>query len=246
MRALILDDEFTAADYLEVLIKRHCAQIKTTHATTSIDDSIKLIKSGEVDILFTDIEMDQMTGLELVLSFEKDEMPPVIFTTAYNQYAIEALRANAIDYLLKPIDPEELKNAVDSISKRNKEGQNNLEQLFRQLGTSSIQRLTIPEGQEYHIIQVSDIIRAEGSGNYTTFYLVGGRKIVASRGLKHYETLLPEEPEFIRPHQSHLINVSHIVQYSKADGGSLLLKEGHNVPVSGRMKENVQKALGLS
>jgi two-component system LytT family response regulator len=170
----------------------------------------------------------------------------VIFTTATDKYAIKAIKYSALDYLLKPIDGEELKAAVDKLAEK-KTGANtmeNLTQLLQNLkqGNDSYQKITLPTSTSYEIVFIKDIIRCEADGSYTTFHLTNKRKLMASASLKHYEDLLPAN-EFMRIHHHHLININHVVRYLKVDGGYAVMSDGSQIEISRRKKDDFLEKL---
>lgn len=238
MKVLIIDDEPRQLNYLEKKIQKHCPEVKEIEKLTSPVDGLKHIKNKAFDLLFLDVEMPEMTGFEFIEIVGVDKVPPVIFTTAYSKYAVEAFKVNAIDYLLKPVDPEELKNAVKKVSstKRNQSG---IEALLSNQPETLENRIVLTEGQTYLFVRPEEIIYVQGSGSYSTFYLSENRKVTTSKRLNYYWQRLSEKI-FIRPHQSFLVNQSAISGYDKANGGELILNSNLRVPVSRRMKEEIK------
>lgn len=246
MKALIVDDEYMSGEYLRGLIREKCPEIKAIQCETAASDAIGKLQEGAFDLLFLDIEMPEMSGFELIEIVGAQKLPPIIFTTAYGEYALNAIKVSAVDYLLKPIDPEELLTAVgkvrqlplaDNVSK--------LGELMSMVGKEGSSRLAIANGSDYFLIDPHEIIHIEGSGSYSTFYMDGGRKIVSSRPLNYYYQRL-SDMGFLRTHQSHVVNLRWIDRYSKSNGGIIFLKNNQNLPVSARLKKEVQKELGLS
>lgn len=242
MKALIVDDEFMPAEHLKLLVKRHCPEIEESTIMTSSVDALKYLSKSDIDILFLDIEMPYLSGIDLVEVLPKNKIPYLVFTTAHKSYAIKAFELNAIHYLLKPIDPEQLKEVISRI----KGGDKNLNTQLHTLDTQEkkLNVVNLPSGQDYEIVMVSDIVRLQGSGSYTTFYLQNEREIVVSKRLAYYQKKL-SPTNFIRTHQSHLVNMNFIKRYSRSDGGYVTLKNEKTVPVSKSMKEQVKRFLGV-
>ncbi|MGD1847509.1 MAG: LytR/AlgR family response regulator transcription factor [Salibacteraceae bacterium] len=244
MHALIVDDEYHAAALLEELIHRHCPEITSIEI---LDDSIEALKSlskSKPDLLFLDIEMPGLSGFDLVEALPESHLPPVIFITAYQKYASQAFEYAALHYLLKPVAPEKLVAAVHRV--RQVHAQQSYQELTEGLQRFSTQSATIslPEGLDYHIIHLTDILRVEGSGSYARFFLRNGREIMVSKRLKVYADRLCQQG-FIRSHQSHVVNRKCIRKYSRADGGFLLLEDGSSVPVSPKMRAELKDTLQL-
>ena len=244
MHAVIVDDEFMLAEYLEELIRKHCPEISSINTFTDSIEALKFLSGKTPDVLFLDIEMPGLSGFDLLESIPDSHLPPVIFTTAFNKYATQAFEVSAIHYLLKPIDPQKLKDAVGRLS--NLERDKFPERLLEALSTFKKvpETISLPEGLDYHIVNVSDILRVEGSGSYSTFHLLEGKEIVVSKRLKVYADRL-ELQGFIRTHQSHLVNEKYIEKYSRADGGYVELGNGITVPVSPKMKSELKDRLKL-
>jgi len=242
MKALIVDDEFMPAEHLKLLVKRHCPEIEESTIMTSSVDALKYLSKSDIDILFLDIEMPYLSGIDLVEVLPKNKIPYLVFTTAHKSYAIKAFELNAIHYLLKPIDPEQLKEVISRIKGADK----NLNTQLHTLDTpeKKLNVVNLPSGQDYEIVMVSDIVRLQGSGSYTTFYLQNEREIVVSKRLAYYQKKL-SPTNFIRTHQSHLVNMNFIKRYSRSDGGYVTLKNENTVPVSKSMKEQVKRFLGV-
>ena len=203
------------------------------------------MNSLKPELIFLDVMMPDGSGFDVLeklgaLKFE------VIFTTATDKFAVKAIKYSALDYLLKPIDPEELKNAVGKVVARNKKVSNedNLRSLLENVKQNENQyaKITLPTGNAYEVVLVKDIIRCEANDNYTNVYLASGKKYLVSGTLKHYEELLPEK-DFIRVHHSHLINMNHMLRFLKEDGGYAIMSDGSKVEVSRRKKDEFLKKL---
>ncbi|UTW63116.1 response regulator transcription factor [bacterium SCSIO 12741] len=244
MIALIVDDEPKAAEYLEILLEQHCPKLQVEAVMHEPLGVLKILNSTQIDILFLDIEMPVLSGFELLELVSRDRLPQVIFTTAHLNYALQAYDYSPIHFLLKPIDPEKLKLAVDrAFQMDQKEKYKEVNELFRQLGRTN-GSITLPDGNDYHVVPLDDIQRIEGSGSYSTFYLTDGSTKVVSKRIKVFVDEL-EQAGFFRPHQSHLVNLNYVRKFSRSDGGYLTLENGDHVPVSHGMRNAVKERLGM-
>lgn len=244
IRTIIVEDEQKSREMLSAIIQKNCPELEVIGLAEDVEEGVDIIKSLRPDLVFLDVSMPKGSGFDLLeklagYSFE------LIFATASDQYALRAIKYSACDYLLKPIDIDELKLAVDKVMKRQK-GPNmaNLQFLVEHLkrADENFQRITLPTGNAYEIVNVKDIVRCEADGSYTTFFLTDKRKLLISAGLKHYEELLPES-DFIRVHHHHLINIRHVVRLLKEDGGYAIMSDGSKIEISRRKKESFMERL---
>ncbi|MBK7817244.1 MAG: response regulator transcription factor [Sphingobacteriaceae bacterium] len=214
-------------------------------SATNVIEGVELIKSLKPDLVFLDITMPDGSGFDL-LEQVSDHKFELIFATASNSHAVRAFKYSACDYLLKPIDIEELRNAVLRVVKRKSEtpDMGNLNFLIQQLkkADDNFQKITLPTGNAYEIINLKDIIRCEADGSYTYFYLTDKRKLMVSASLKHYEELLPEQ-DFIRVHHHNLINMNHVIRFLKEDGGYAVMTDGSKIEISRRKKDQFMERL---
>ncbi|MFK7787035.1 MAG: LytR/AlgR family response regulator transcription factor [Crocinitomicaceae bacterium] len=245
MRILLVDDQKKQLDFLEIRLLKSRLNEAEIVKTQSPVEAMKLLKRETFDLLFLDVEMPEMTGFELIEILGIDNLPPIIFTTAYAKYAVNAFRVNAVDFLLKPIDPEELDNALEKIQEKSLESRSkSITNLLDDPQISSTERLIVAQGQTYLLLAYDEIIRIQGSGSYSDFYLMDGRKITASKRLNFFWKRI-EEKGFIRTHQSHIVNEKHILGYSKKDGGGFFLKNDMSVPISPQLKDDLKRRLGI-
>ncbi len=247
LRAAIIDDETNARQALANLLHLVCPDVTICGEAKNVSSGIELIQAERPDLVFLDIQMPGKTGFDLLAAFEKAEFG-VIFTTAYQEYAIRAFRFSAIDYLLKPIDPDELQQAVGRYQARlaavnpqqlqilQEHIENPVKAGLNQRLPNAGQRIALPTAEGIHFVQMADIVQCESLGSYTKFHLVGSKPIVVSRLLKEYEEIL-DKYQFFRVHQSHIINLEHIKRYVKGDGGQVWLSDNSEVEVSRRRKE---------
>lgn len=245
IKTLIIEDEQKSRDVLMKIIEKTCPELKVVGNAGNVTEGIEMIKSLKPDLVFLDITMPDGSGFDL-LEQVGDQKFDLIFATASNSHAIRAFKYSACDYLLKPIDIDELRNAVLRVVKRKSEAPDmgNLNFLIQQLKRSddNFQKITLPTGNAYEIINLKDIIRCEADGSYTYFYLTDKRKLMVSASLKHYEELLPEQ-DFIRVHHHNLINMNHVIRFLKEDGGYAVMTDGSKIEISRRKKDQFMDRL---
>lgn len=228
--ALILDDEAPARRCLQELLARHCDPITTIFLAEDIATATRLLHENKIDILFLDVNLGEETGFNL-LENTISKSQAVIFVTAYEEFSLKAIKAQAIDYLLKPIDIDELIVAVNKAKTFLKT--TTPQQAIASPPHNARNQVIVHHGQGFELFNFSQILFAEAEGSYTSFYLEGARKVIASRQLGSYESLLAN-PSFFRSHKSYIINLSHLKGYSSKNGYAALLAEGYEVPVSRR------------
>lgn len=232
MKAVIIDDEKRTRELIAKLIESFDLGIETFPIGESVTTGLKAIDSIHPDIVFLDIQMPDGTGFDLLKMIPQKNFE-VIFITAHEEFAIKAIKFSALDYILKPIDPEELKKsvekAIESIDQKREESQ--FEALQLNIQPSQKRRLVLKTQESVHVVDLDKIIRCEADRNYTSFYLVDQKKILVSKTLKDYETLLTGH-NFLRVQQSHLVNLDYVDRYDKAHGGSVIMKDGSEVPLS--------------
>ncbi len=245
MKAIIIDDEQDCCDVLETLLNRYCPEVTVSAICTSAEDGLELLKNNSVDLVFLDVKMPHMTGFELLEKLQPFHFS-VVFTTSYDQYAIKAIRYSALDYLLKPVDKEELQAAVLKAKERlTPMVAQQLEILAQKINgpTQMINRIALPTMEGLHIIPADTIISCSSSSNYTNLSLKDGRKITVSRTLKEIEEML-EGHSFFRVHHSYLVNLNEVRKYLRGEGGQLVMSDESFVDVSRSKKEPLLKELG--
>lgn len=238
-KAIIVEDEPRSRELLRSLVAANCPGVEVLAMAGNVDEATALIKQHEPDLLFLDIELQTGTGFDVLARIEGME-PAVIFTTAYDHYAIKAIKFSAAAYLLKPIDIEELKEAVSKVLSAGEGVQQQiitvLKQNMQQLNNSQQPTLTLSLANEYEFLLLSEIIRIEAAGAYSQFFLKDGRNIIVSKNLKEYELLLSGH-NFMRVHNSHIINLNEIKRMLKTDGGYAVMSDGSNIIISPKRKE---------
>ncbi|MGD1894332.1 MAG: LytR/AlgR family response regulator transcription factor [Cyclobacteriaceae bacterium] len=239
LRAVIVEDELHSREALKNLVAEYCPEVVIQGAAASVDEGVELINSLQPDLLFLDIALNIGTGFDLLEKIQERTFD-VIFTTAYEHYALRAIKFSAIDYLLKPVDVEELIAAVRKVVEKQRARSYNrqidtlLQNLQHRNQLNHTITLSTAEGMIF--VPVHEIIRLEAMGSYTQFHLTDNRKVLVSKHLKEYEQLL-SEANFYRVHQSHLVNLNEVARYIKADGGHLVLKDQTKISISSRRKE---------
>jgi len=240
IKAIIVDDEPYCCETLATLLERYCPEVKVADICYSGAAALVAIQEQPPQILFLDIEMPQMNGFEML-----EKIPHVnfelIFTTSYDQYAIKAIRFSALDYLLKPIDREELQIAVQKARQRLKHPlPQQLEILLQKLNhpTTPLQKIALPTMEGLQLISVHSIISCISSSNYSILHLKDNQKLTVSRTLKEVEEML-EEYAFLRVHHSYLVNLNEINKYIRGEGGYLVMSDGSSIDVSRSKKEKL-------
>ena len=240
MKAIIIDDENKARRLIQTLIQENCSEIDTIYEAEDLESGVQLIRINQPDIVFLDIEMPKYSGLQILDFFENETVDfQIIFVTAYNEYAIQAFKLAATDYLLKPIDKNELLEAVNKakINIENKEVTHKIEDLkkvFQQMALNKI-ALEIPKG----IIFTShdDILYFEADGMYTNVYLKGKEPQLICKPLKHFAQQLETKSIFYKPHRSYLINLKYLKELSKKDGFYLIMENNKSIPLAKEKKD---------
>ncbi|MES2455841.1 MAG: LytTR family DNA-binding domain-containing protein [Bacteroidota bacterium] len=239
LNAIIVDDEEFARSSLYFLLQENCEQINVCGIAKSVAEARMLLLQNNVDLIFLDIAMPGENGFELIPSIQAAKAH-VIFTTAYDQYALKAIKANALDYLLKPIDIDELKEAVNKTSRYielNKSMETRADSLQNLSSNMSdrteIRKISLPNGQGYSLISIDDIVHIAADSNYSVFYLANNDKITVSKVLKEYEEILPDN-QFVRIHKSSIVNLNYLKEYNYRNGYEVLLKNGEKIAVSRR------------
>lgn len=239
LNAIIVDDEEFARSSLYFLLQENCENVHIAGIAKSVNEARNLLNQHAIDLIFLDIAMPSENGFELIPQAQQANAT-VIFTTAYDQYALKAIKANALDYLLKPIDIDELKEAVNKAAKYIKlnKAENNRNESLKNLANdlndrSSIKKITLPSGQGYRLVDIDDIIHIEADSNYSVFHLANLEKIAVSKVLKDYEEILPEN-RFVRIHKSSIVNLKFVKEYHNKSGLQVVLYNGETITVSRR------------
>lgn len=235
LRAVLVDDEVAARNSLARLLLIFCPTVEIVGEASGITDGFKLINQKMPDLVFLDIEMEEGSGFDLLALFSETPFR-IIFVTAHDGYAVKAFRANALDYLLKPVDPELLVLAVRKQSQFSLDNSYQLKVANLVKSRHLIDKIVLPCSDGLIFQSVSEVVHIEADDNYTHFFLTTGKHFLISKTLKDVETLLPADG-FCRVHKSHLVNISHIERFVNRDGGYLILSNNKQVPVSKRKKQ---------
>jgi len=243
IKAVIVDDKPASIELLKWLIGQHCPEITQVDSATSVAEALPLLESVQPDIVFLDIQMPKQSGFDLLSQIGRWNFE-VIFTTAYNEYAIQAIRFSALDYLLKPVDANELVKAIDrfKVKRIYAPAGEELYRNFLQNISAKEKKLALPGVTEITYVPLDDIIRLQAESNYTRFFFIDKSEFLSAKTLKEYEELLPQE-RFIRVHRSHIVNKSFINQYNR-EGMLLVLKDGTSLEVSRRKKAQLMRFMG--
>lgn len=246
LRSIIIDDEPQNAAILKSDLNTNCPSVEVVNICHSAKEGIIAIKKEKPDLVFLDIEMPWMNGFEMLEMLDKITFN-IIFTTAHDQFAAKAFRISAVDYLLKPIDPADLKEAVKKAQQRIEQQQDNanIENLLRNIKQpSSQQKIALPYREGFEFIEVIHIIYCQAEGAYTKVFLDNGKFILVSRTLGDIEELLPDDL-FQRIHHSCVVNLNYVTHFVRADGGYIKLRTGEELAVSKSKKDAVMERLGL-
>lgn len=244
LTAIIIDDEPKGRLALRQKLKDYCPDVTVTGEAGDGEEGLRLIEQLRPGIVFLDIEMPRMSGFDMLLRVHQQNFH-LIFSTAYDHYAIKAIRFAAFDYLLKPVDIEELRTVIQRIraSEQNDNTAMRIEVLAHNL-KHTLNKIAIPTMDGLLFFNIGDIIHIEAQSNYTVFSFVNRPKLTVSKTLKEFEDLLPADL-FFRPHHSHIINLQFIKRYIKGDGGQIEMNNGDYVDVSRRKKEEFLKLIGF-
>ncbi len=236
MKIVLIDDEHAIREGVKTILNHYFTDLEIREAS-GVAEGLSLLSSFLPDLLLLDVEMGDGTGFDLL-----NQLPavayPVVFVTAHDDYAVRAFKFSAMDYLLKPVDPEELKDTVEKAQQYKSPHQDQLNAFLHNWKEKQLERIVLSDHANINIVELQEIIRCQSVNNYTHFYLTEGREIVITKTLKHYDELLSDQG-FFRVHQSHIINLQYLSKYTKRDGGEVVMKDSSTIPVSSRKKEGL-------
>jgi two-component system LytT family response regulator len=244
MRAIIVDDEMLSGQTLVKMLERYCHDVSIMGTYTKPAEALEAIRYERPEVVFLDIEMPGMNGFDLLEAIGEINFD-VVFTTAYDEYALRAFKVSAMDYLLKPIDEEDLVTAVDKLRQRREHriSQQHMELLLTNLNSeNNFPKLAIPSLEGLEFVNVEDILHCDADRNYTTIHTVHGEQFVFSKTLKEIEKLLPPQ-HFFRTHQSHLVNLRHVKKYLRGSGGEIVMDNGTHIRVAKAKKEALMERI---
>ncbi|HMI06458.1 MAG TPA: LytTR family DNA-binding domain-containing protein [Flavobacterium sp.] len=244
--ALLIDDDKHLRKGMKSLLERYASEIVIIGEAESVKTGIVALEKNKPQVVFLDIHLSDGTGFDILEEISKTNgkiNTHIVFITAHEQYALKAFKFSALDFLLKPVDPEELQKTITKI-KEALEKNNSFEHIDLLLENirkkvDNFKRIALSTSDGIHLFEISDIIRCESQDNYTKFYIKNHKPLLISKTLKEYEELLTEHG-FERIHQSHLINLSYLKSYIKNDGGYVIMADNTNIPISQRKKERLQ------
>jgi two-component system LytT family response regulator len=248
IQALLVDDEQNSRETLKGKLELFCPEVEVIGEAGSVAEAQEALQKHKPQLLFLDIELGGESGFDLLeaLSAQTTESPSVVFITAHDEFAIRAIKFSALDYLLKPIDPEELVKAVRKAEEEKgmPAKASSFDVLVENIrkAAGSPKKVVVPTSDGMHVIKISEIVRLESSSNYTTFYLANHKPLLASKTLKEFDSLL-NGYSFNRIHKSHLVNMNYVKRYVQTDGGYLILEDDSHVPVANRKKEHLLNIL---
>jgi len=237
-KAVIVDDEPDAVQFIASIIEEYCPNIELCGKAHSAVEGTKVILENNPDIVFLDVEMPHGNGFDLLSNFPTKTFD-VIFITAFNHYAINAIKFSAVDYILKPINIKEFLHAIEKVDEKRSRSEYrdaNYAALFENLTSKHPSKLAIPTSDGMEYLKTADIIRVEADRSYSWFYMVNGVKYLVSRNLKEYQELL-NDSNFFRSHNSHLINLEHVKKYVRHEGGYIIMTDDSSVPLSRGKKD---------
>jgi two-component system, LytTR family, response regulator len=249
IRTIIIDDEPSAVNVLALLLKKRCKDdVEVVATSTSPFEGKKLIEQHQPDLVFLDIEMPGMTGVDLLRSFNNPSFR-VVFVTAFDAYAVEAFRLSAVDYLLKPVEGDDIVKSVNKIKNDIVRNQNllstqlqNLEKILLHNTSPAETKIGIGMADKIVFVSITDILYCEASGSYTNVFLKDGTKMVASKSLGDFETQLSQN-KFFRIHHSHLINLNRVKEFQRHDGGYVIMENHKQLEVSQRKRKDFLEAI---
>ena len=237
LRVLIVEDEVHSREALKSLLLEFCEGVEIVGLAADVDSAVSSIKEKTPDLIFLDVELQTGTGFD-VLDQVGDVNFDIVFTTAFEQYAVKAIKLSSIDYLLKPIDIEELQRAVEKAKEKQDEDiqKRKLEALMSNLGSSGKKKICLATSEGIEFINIQDIMYCEANGSYTNFHLTNGTTILVSKNLKEYETILSDQ-NFMRVHNSFLINLGEVKKFVKSEGGYILMKNNAQISISQKKRD---------
>jgi len=245
IRAIIIDDEADARDIIRNNLKEYCEGVDLVGEADGVNSGLQVIKQLKPDLIFLDIEMGDGTGFDLLNQLDSVK-PQIIFTTAYDEFAIKAFKYSTVDYLLKPIDIDELIDATKKVgipvSSTNTMLEEKMNLLLQSVEKKSFDRISLATINGFQMVDTANIVFCKANGNYSNFYLKSGEKIMVTKIIKEFEQLLSPDI-FLRIHQSHIVNLKCVGRYIKGEGGMVVMSDGTELNVSRRKKKELIRRL---
>jgi len=247
IRSIIIEDEQHSQKTLANFLGKYCTQVELVAIAATVKSAVEEINKHKPDLIFLDIDLPDGTGFEMLTQLPQP-WPRIIFVTAYNQYAVKAFQISAIDYILKPVDPELLIKAIEKVQQyaESPESQSKkIAALTENTLTGKLNKMALPTQQGIQLVKIDEIVRFEADGNYTTIFLMNKSKHLVSKKIKEFEGML-ENTYFFRIHQSHIVNLQLIDRYIKGEGGTVILEDGTQLEVARRRKDDFLKRITQS
>lgn len=243
MQAILIDDQESQRKNLKDLLTLHCPDINILGEADSVQSGIALIQNTHPQLVFMDIDLGDGTGFDILESIG-DPHFSLVFVTGHNEFAIKAFKYSALDYILKPVNPTDLGQALERARKMTTSDDSGLriQNLLESRGSKKQEKIILSDADSIYLVEVSEILRCQAESNYTRFFLTEKREILVSKTLKEYEQLFEGQP-FFRVHQSHLVNLTHFSRLDKKEGGTIVMKDGSFVPVAVRRKDELLSLL---
>ncbi len=243
IKAILIDDEMHCLKTLDLLLKEYCPDVQVMDKCSDAKTGLQAIEKWKPDLVFLDIEMPYMNGFEMLEQFSQINFA-VIFTTGYDQYAIKAIHYSALDYLLKPVNPSELKNAIEKIQEqRHLPLAEQFQMLLKKINGINIgfNKIAVPTAEGFELIPADQVLYLEANNNYTHFFLKNKHKIIACRTLKEMEEQIQDFNFFVRVHNSYMVNLNEVIKYVRGEGGYLVMSDNSSVNVSRNRKDSLLK-----
>lgn len=239
IKTVIIDDEVDAVDFISSIIKEYCPSLEVTGKAFNVNEGVQEILDKKPELVLLDVEMPNGTGFDVLARFPEKSFE-VIFITAFNHYAIKAIKYSAVDYILKPINITEFIEAVNKVVQKlpsdKGAGNDSFKVLIENLKTAKPSRLAIPTSDGMEYLNPREIVRIEADRSYSWFFLTGNRKILVSKNLREFQELLGDR-DFFRSHNSHLINLKYVKKFIRKEGGYIEMADGSMIPVSRNKKD---------
>lgn len=243
LTAILVDDEAKARELLRNMLAAHCPQVEVLAEEENVKDAVQAIHQHQPEIVFLDIEMPRISGLELPSFFKPEDLTfNIIFVTAYSEYAVQAFRLSACDYLLKPVDTSDLRAAVEKATARQNQLSSTFQTLRVNMDTAASKRLALPHSTGMDFVELNEVVQFEADGSYTHVHMMNGDRFTVSQRLRVYEELLEKNLDFFRIHRAHLINMTLVKSYSRAES-LMIMKNGSSLPISRERKQDVEEVL---
>lgn len=244
--SIIVDDAAQARRLLKLMLAEHAPQVVLKGEASNAVEALQLVKQHQPDVVFLDIEMPGKSGLQVVEELHKACLPcDIVFTTAYNKYAIQAFRLSAVDYLLKPIDEKQLVEAVEKVQAKKRVASSNrhLEQLVENLKTETPDTISIPIVNGYEFVKLKDVVSIRADGSYVNIMLSTGVSVVVSKNLKYFEQVLEEYAQFVRVHRSYLVNLQQMKRFERSGRGTIIMNDGSEIDLARDRRDGFFAAL---